>query len=217
MKKVKKENGSFGDGGGTVFTSTDSGVFTPTYGNGPKQKKKKKRTGINRLVDFLRDHSPEKKMVKANNKSVVNLVKWVTTELRKEQDPKFTQQNSGTSINDQPPRIEWKKKKEESPDDNPSKPVEFDSKPDNQAALKQNDEIKRIKRLDDSQDDKSNDPNDTGHATAAAPAGLNIQLDEDSEEIDPEEDLEIPEDKDYKEIEQEIERAITQELEKDGS
>ena len=50
--EVYKEDGG-GDGGGalaeggTVFTSTNSGVFNPTYGgNGQK---KKKKTGIERL------------------------------------------------------------------------------------------------------------------------------------------------------------------------
>jgi hypothetical protein len=212
MKKVKKEDGAFGDGGGTVFTSSNSGVFTPTYGAGPKQKKQRKRTGVNRLADFLRDHSPEKKMVKATRKSVVELVKWVTTELHKEQDSQFTQQNSGTSINDQPPRIDWKKKKEESPEDTNAEPSEFDAEPDKQAAVKQNDETKRIKQLDDSQDDKRNDPHDTGQASTAAPAGLNIKLDTESDEIDPEENIEIPEDKNYKDIEQEIEQALEQEI-----
>ena len=217
MKKVKKEDGAFGDGGGTVFTSTNSGVFTPTYGAGPKQKKQRKRTGVNRLVDFLREHSPEKKMVKSSEKSVVELVKWVTAELRKEPKPHFTQQHSGTSVNDQPPRINWKKKKEDSTEDTNAEPSEFDAETDKQAAVKQNDETKRIKQLDDSQDDKGDDPRHTGQASIAAPAGLDIKLDTESDEIDPEENMEIPEDKNYKNIEQELEQEIKQELEKRSS
>ena len=180
MKKFKKEDGAFGDGGGVVFTSTDSGIYSPTYGRyKPRKKKGRKKTGIGRLADFLTDNSPEKKMEKASSKSLVDLINWVTLELRKEQDPQFTQQHSGTAINDQPPRIDWRKKKDESEQDY-GEPVEFDADPDEQAAVKQNDEMKRIKQLDDSQDEKGNDPNDTGHASSAAPAGLSIQLAEDS-------------------------------------
>jgi hypothetical protein len=150
MKKVKKEDGAFGDQGGVAFTSTDSGIFSPTYGRYKAPKKKtKKKTGIGRLADFLTDNSPEQKMKKSNTKPLVDLIKWVTLELRKESDPHFTQQHSSTAINDQPPRIDWRKKKDESEQDD-GEPVEFDADPDEQAAVKQNDEIKRIKRLDDS-------------------------------------------------------------------
>ena len=184
MTKVKKEDGSFGDQGGVAFTSTDSGIFSPTYGRYKSPKKKtKKKTGIGRLADFLTDNSPEKKMVKDSNKALVNLLKWVTLELRKEQDPQFTQQHSGTAINDQPPRIDWRKKKDE-PEQDYGDPVEFDADPDEQAAVKQNDEMKRLKRLEDGKNDTGDDPNDTGHASAAAPAGLSIQLAEDSSSND---------------------------------
>ena len=180
MKKFKKEDGAFGDGGGVVFTSTNSGIYNPTYGRfRPQKKKGRKKTGIGRLAAFLTDTSPEKKMEKASSKALVDLIKSVTLELRKEQDPQFTQQHSGTAINDQPPRIDWRKKKDE-PEQDYGEPVEFDADPDEQAAVKQNDEMKRIKRLDDSKNDSGNDPNDTGHASSAAPAGLSIQLAEDS-------------------------------------
>mgnify|MGYP003660086363 CR=1 FL=1 len=130
-------------------------------------------------------------MKKSNTKPLVDLIKWVTLELRKESGSRFTQQSSGTSINDQPPRIDWKKKKEESPEEINVEPSEFDAEPDKQAALKQNDEIKRIKQLDDSQDDKGDDPSDTGQASTAAPAGLNITLDSPSDELDSDEEEEI--------------------------
>tara|TARA_Y100001951_G_scaffold38814_1_gene30551 strand:- start:3697 stop:4392 length:696 start_codon:yes stop_codon:yes gene_type:complete len=65
---LQKEDGG-GDGGGalagggTVFTSTNSGIFNPTYGgNGRKTKKK---TGIDRLAQFITENSPQKKMFKA--------------------------------------------------------------------------------------------------------------------------------------------------------
>ena len=199
MKKVKKEDGSFGDQGGVAFTSTDSGIFSPTYGRYKAPKKKiKEKTGIGRLADFLTDNSPEQKMKKSNTKPLVDLISWVTLELRKESNSRFTQQNSGSSINDQPPRIDWKKKKEESPEDTNVEPSEFDAEPDDQAALKQNDEIKRIKQLDDRHDDKVNDPNDTGKASIAAPAGLNITLDTPLDSDEEEIEIEIPEDDEIK-------------------
>ena len=54
-------------GGATVFTSTNAGIFNPTYGGSGKKrraKSKKKRTGIERLGVFLTDGSPERKMSK---------------------------------------------------------------------------------------------------------------------------------------------------------
>ena len=58
-KVIRKEDGG-GDGGGgfggTAFTSTDAGIFNPTFG----EKKKKKKTGIERLHDFITDKSPLK-------------------------------------------------------------------------------------------------------------------------------------------------------------
>ena len=44
--------------------------------------------------------------------------------------------------------------------------------------------MKRLKRLEDGKNDTGDDPNDTGHASAAAPAGLSIQLAEDSSSND---------------------------------
>ena len=70
VDQLTKESGGggFGDGGGTVFTSTDAGIFTPTYSDRSTRKKndKKKRTGVDRLADFLVNNSPERKMVKAD-------------------------------------------------------------------------------------------------------------------------------------------------------
>jgi len=55
---IKEDGGSDGDGlSGTVFTSTDAGIFNPTYG---EKKKDKKKTGVERLNDFITDNSPLK-------------------------------------------------------------------------------------------------------------------------------------------------------------
>ena len=179
MTDIKKEGegGGFGEGGGTAFTSTDSGIFTPTHSDrGTRNKNnKKRRTGIDRLADFITDNSPERKMEKSQNdtQTIVDLLNWVRLELRKEDAKGFRQQNSGTGMNDQIPQIDWDKEKEEQ-DDSSSDPVEFDSKPSKQSADAQDSITDRIKQLDDSDD--SEKPQDTGSARQAAPAGLNIKL-----------------------------------------
>ena len=170
---VRKEGdgGGFGEGGGTVFTSANAGIFTPTHSDRGSQKKKKKPTGIERLGDYLTDNSPERKMVKEDTLSI-ELIKWVTEEFRKEDGKHFRQQTSGETINEQPPRIDWKKGNKEMPREDGY--GEYDAKPDKMAAIEQDNETKRIKRLDDEKDDE--EPKDTGGANQAAPAGLTVQL-----------------------------------------
>ena len=63
-KSINKEDGGMA-GGGTVFTSTNAGVFTPTYGSQAVQRKKRKKKAIERLGLFIDDLSPQKKMSKA--------------------------------------------------------------------------------------------------------------------------------------------------------
>lgn len=182
-KRIQKDNGggnggggggaatSGSFGGGTVFTSQDTGVFTPTYGGRTERKKRwkknrksKKRTGIERLGLFLTDQSPERKMQKSHTSSTISLIKWVQEELQKD-DIKFRQQSSSTAINDQTKVTDGLKN-----------PVEFDAKPDDKAHLKQKDMEKKIKNLDDSENIKGNKPDEKGNAADVAPAGLSIQL-----------------------------------------
>ena len=185
-KKIQKENGGGGNGGGnggggatggfggTVAVSTDSGFFTPTYGGGSgrklnrvdRKKKKKKRTGIHRLADFINEFSPERKMIKKNTAFTVDLVNWVAEELKKS-DVKFRQQSSSEDIN---PQTAVAKDLED------KNPVEFDAKPDKNAAIEQKDMEEKIKALDDKEDIKHNDKQEQGDARQAAPAGLNVQL-----------------------------------------
>ena len=119
-KDLQKENGggaatsgSFGGGAGTVLTSQDSGVFTPS----------------------------------------VNLIKWVQTELQKD-NIKFKQQSSSTAINDQTKQTKGLRN-----------PVEFDADPDEQADIKQKDIEKKIRNLDDSENIKNNKPDEKGDAS----------------------------------------------------
>ena len=62
---INKEDGGMA-GGGTVFTSTNAGVFTPTFGGRQaNQYTKKKKRGIERLGLYMDELSPQKKMQKA--------------------------------------------------------------------------------------------------------------------------------------------------------
>lgn len=61
----KEDGGGVGFGsetGGTVWTSNNPGAFTRTHGD--DQPKKKKKRGVDHLVDFVTGNSPEKKMIK---------------------------------------------------------------------------------------------------------------------------------------------------------
>ena len=180
MTDIKKEGdggGGFGDSGGTAFTSTDAGIFTPTHSDRGTRKKnnKKSRTGVDRLADFIDDNSPERKMSKSEGvEAITDLIKWVTIEMRKNDAKGFRQQNSGTEMNDQIPRIDWDKKKDMTIPEDKDDVLEFDGEPSEQAAEAQDSITDRIKQLDDSDD--SDKPKDTGAASDAAPAGVNVQL-----------------------------------------
>ena len=54
---LRKEDGGGEGFGGTAFTSTDAGIFNPTFG---EKKKKKQKSGVERLHDFVTDSSPIK-------------------------------------------------------------------------------------------------------------------------------------------------------------
>ena len=60
-----------------VFTSTNSGTFTPTHG----RYKKKRKDGIDNLKRFLNDSTPTMKL---NSKTITNLMNWIKSDMRKE-------------------------------------------------------------------------------------------------------------------------------------
>ena len=110
QKVVQKEDGG-GDGGGalagggTVFTSTNAGVFTPTHGE-KDTKPKKKKTGIERLGQFITDNSPEKKMVKSSIESLTDLINAVRLELQQDDEKKQTPPHSKPTQDDPPQVVE---------------------------------------------------------------------------------------------------------------
>ena len=100
-QKLTKEDG--GGDGGTVFTSSDAGIFTPTYGGGGvhrQQRKHKKRTGVEKAASFMDDRSPH-----VFSKEVSKLEAF----LNKTAFPSdnFEAQNRMNN----PKRLDWRKKK----------------------------------------------------------------------------------------------------------
>ena len=127
-KSLWKEDGGGGFGGdagaGTVFTSTDSGVFTPTYGGSSakrrttvQRKKRKKKTGVERLGSWLTDFSPEKKSLSKGTATdfaiavllnVTKEYKSKTPKLRNKIDTKLPENETVTNY--RPKILDWKKK-----------------------------------------------------------------------------------------------------------
>jgi hypothetical protein len=144
-------SGSFGDGGGTVFTSTDSGIFNPTHGGGGYKRKephikkpKKKKSGIERLDAFLREYSPvPKSMEKSYNASeeLIELINWV----RKAEYP-----TRGYGGNLGRKQLDWKKPNS---NEEPPKASEFkgeiNHEEDESAVIEQKDMEQKIRNLDD--------------------------------------------------------------------
>ena len=172
-KVLKKEGdggggdgGSFGGGEGTVFTSENAGIFTPTHTDRGKRRKRRSPTGVDRLNDFITERSPERKM---QNSFATQLVEWATIALRKYDDSDTVDDNT------------WKpaaKKYSESlsSEREPLKnPIEFDASPSKTAATDQKAEEARIKQLDE-EENKDDATPETGQASEASPAGLNIQF-----------------------------------------
>lgn len=90
-------------GGGTVFTSSDAGIFTPTHGGSGvrhQQRKKKKRTGVEKVATFMDDKTP-----RVFSKSVTDL----NTFLDKSAFPTDNFESANRMTN--PKRLDWKKRK----------------------------------------------------------------------------------------------------------
>ena len=139
-KELSKEDGGGGGGfggdagAGTVFTSSDTGVFTPTHGRYSKRKgsqssanyrtqvarnkkKFKKRTGVERLASWMKDFSPQKKSLSksAPLDFALELLQDVSKEyrmkdpnLRNKVDTKYPQNETLSNV--RPKIIDWKKK-----------------------------------------------------------------------------------------------------------
>jgi len=131
---LEKEDGGGGFGGdagaGTVFTSTNSGIFTPTYGDNSAsnrrkkiqegKKKRKKRSGIEKLGSWITDFSPERKSLSKGTPTefATSLLQDVSKEY-KMKDPKLRNKvdtklpENETVTNYRPKILDWKKKDED--------------------------------------------------------------------------------------------------------
>ena len=134
---LEKEDGGGGFGGdagaGTVFTSTNSGIFTPTHGGSSakrrttvqrNKKNRKKKTGIERLGSWLTDYSPERKSLSKGTPTsfAMDLLRdvskeyWGTANTAKVKDPKLRNKvdtklpENETVTNYRPKILDWKKK-----------------------------------------------------------------------------------------------------------
>ena len=159
---LRKENGGFNGSSGTVFTSTNSGIFTPTYGrysSTRKRKKKisdkkkgqglisaKKRSGVEKLQRWMTDRSPVKKLKKEN----IPLSK-------RSQSGILTGSSSGNQT--QPVnnimRIDWQKPRKDmirhKENDDPKFVERYDSDKNKQdlSVIEQNDFERKVTEMDD--------------------------------------------------------------------
>ena len=141
------KDGSMGIGygnetGATVWTSENTGAFTRTYGNQGRKKKK----GVDRLVDFVTENSPERKMIKQESHSVAG-------------------HGFMGPLQNEP---NWKKKRKESDNPNPVEPKDHALEGvKDQAAVDQN---SFTNRLADNVKDKKNKHRAKGAAADARSA-----------------------------------------------
>jgi len=130
-KEIRKEDGGGGGfggdaGAGTVFTSTNSGIFSPTYGGSSakhrtsvqdkKKKRKGKKSGVEKLGQWLTDYSPERKSLSKGTATefAVDVLFDVSKEY-KMKDPKLRNKvdtklpENETVTNYRPKILDWKK------------------------------------------------------------------------------------------------------------
>ena len=182
---LRKENGGgFNGSSGTVFTSTNSGIFTPTYGGSKSTRKRKKKinakkrgqglisgkktSGVEKLQRWMSDKSPVKKLKKDIKVSKATLT-------------------GSTSGNQTQPvnnimRIDWQKPHKDmirhKEDDDP-KFVERkgeDKKEQNSAVIEQNDFQRKVTEMDEDTKRKTRGRDTTElDSEASATAGI-VQL-----------------------------------------
>ena len=181
---LKKENGGFNGGSGTVFTSTNSGIFTPTYGDSKSTRKRKKKinakkrgeglvsgkktSGVEKLQRWMSDKSPVKKLKKDVKVS------------------KATLTGSTSGHQTQPVnnimRIDWQKPHKDiirhKENDDP-KFVERkgeDEKEQNSAVIEQNDFQRKVTEMDEDNKRKTRGRDTTELDSEASAAAGSIQL-----------------------------------------
>ena len=150
---IKEGDGGGGPFAGTVFTSTNSGVFNPTFGGNGKRKRPhirkptKKKSGIERLDAFLRDFTPVPKSIAKQymseaSKELLSLINYVRAE--------YPTRGYGGNLGRK--QLDWKKPNS---NEEPPKVSEFkgeinheEDEQDESAVIEQNDVERKIRNLD---------------------------------------------------------------------
>jgi len=101
-ERLSKEDGGVTGAGGTVFTSTNTGVFTPTFGGGSGRRKKHKHNKLGSVGRFMDDGTP-----KIFSKELQSLEDF----LDKSAFPSDNFESQNRMNN--PKRLDWKKKKDD--------------------------------------------------------------------------------------------------------
>ena len=101
-ERLSKEDGGVTGAGGTVFTSTNTGVFTPTFGGGSGRRKKNKHNKLGSVGRFMDDGTP-----KIFSKELQSLEDF----LDKSAFPSDNFESQNRMNN--PKRLDWKKKKDD--------------------------------------------------------------------------------------------------------
>ena len=116
-ERLRKEDGG-GEGAGTVFTSSDAGIFTPTFGGDgvrAQQKKPKKRTGIERAARFVDSGTPH-----TFSKSLDDLDTFLDKSAPGGRSDNYESKNRMNN----PKRLDWEKTRADDTEYAPSHPVE---------------------------------------------------------------------------------------------
>ena len=101
-ERLRKEDGG-GEGGGTVFTSSNTGIFTPTFGGG-SGRKKKKHNKLGSVGRFMNDGTP-----KIFSKELQDLEEFLDKSPPGGRSDNFESQNRMNN----PKRLDWKKKRDD--------------------------------------------------------------------------------------------------------
>lgn len=102
-ERLRKEDGGVSGAGGTVFTSTNTGVFTPTFGGGGRRKKNK-HNKLGSVGRFMDNGTP-----KIFSKELQDLEDFLEKSPPGGRSDNFESQNRMNN----PKRLDWKKKRDD--------------------------------------------------------------------------------------------------------
>ena len=160
--------------GGTVFTSTNAGIFSPTYGE-REAKSKKKRSGVEKLGVYLTDGSPTKKskqLTKKHTKESQRRFIEPHSTLQKGGDSRGVSKSAGLEL------VEWLLKQDENDaneaKDDLQKPIQRDAEqpPESAILAEQQDMENKIKILADQDKKRRNGMEENANSPTGAEGSL---------------------------------------------